>query len=167
MKQEIFNGLEQLFKEDGSVEVFRDVNSIIFRQLFADSLTVTTNGPEKNNKEFTHTVTLLNDNLYETLDVIRTRNLTLGNMTADMRKGHLNEKGFMYGLGKDNINCKAGIVRNEWSTEYIKAPVREYLSKMGLKEKAPFWTGKKLALFFGLGWGIVILIAIILLIIFL
>lgn len=144
------DNLESLFANDESVRVTRGENSITFEQDFTDNIAITADIFQKEHMVFKHTVTI-KDGKYKTIDTIE--NSTFGPGRNDMRelskinfsmgtqRGHFRLKGFTYGIGKDNLNGGM-LIRQPWSTEYIKAPVRECLENSGLeKEKLsiPKW----------------------------
>ncbi len=82
-------------------------------------------------------------------------------MSQNMFRGDLKKyKGKFGVIGIDRTTGQKGIVVREFDIKEIKEPVKEYMETTGLTKKLPFWTGKRIALAFIIGWGIGILVAI-------
>ena len=134
---EILNGLEGLFKDKPSILTVRGSNSISFIQMIPNLPRVASGPFMQLDRRYTHTVTLLNG-AYRTEDFIETFNAGNDKPRTGLRRGDINERG----------NYKG----RTWDTEDIKSPVRHFMAGTGLEKKKPFWTGKKIAIFFAIIW---------------
>ena len=155
----ILNDLQVLFKENKGVAIERGDDYITFSQPFTDNVHLSPQLFEKKCMMFSHTVTLYDDGSYKTVDRIDRASAGPLSFAKSYDKGSLNARGFFYGAGIDRITGKTGLIRQEWSTEDIKAPVREYMSGTGLRQRpSVWWTGKRIALFFAAVWGLAFLL---------
>lgn len=161
-EEEVLDRLETMFAGDDSVETRRTQDSVTFSQYFTNDVHVDGALFEKQKRVFEHTV-LVKDGTYKATDKISYGKLGPTHFDKGYMKGELFEKGFFYGLGIDNTTGETGLVRREWSTEYIKAPVREFMETTGLKRVRLFWTGKRIAIFFACVWIPIIIAAIVIL----
>ena len=158
----ILDDLENLFKDNEFVKITRGDNFITFEQEFTNDIHATAQLFERQKMTFSHTVTLYDDNSYKTTDRLHERVVTPTGIQDKESTGVINSRGWFYGLGINYRTGEEGLIKHEWSTEDIKAPVREYLNASGLRERPPFWTGKRIALAFGIGWGLALILALVL-----
>ena len=160
-KNEIISGLAELFWDNPHIITEITKNGIIFSQDFTNNVHISKELFEKNKMTFSHAVELYEDGSYKLTDKIEKRKLGVTGLSSGYEKGDINAKGFFYGFGKDYKTGEMGPIRQAWSTEDIKAPVREYMEKTGLRKRpSVWWTGKRIAAFFAVIWGIVLLIFI-------
>ena len=150
----ILDDIEAMFRDDPNIAIERGEDYITLSQAFTNNVHLSPKLFEKSHSVFSHTVTLYDDDSYKTIDIIKNKSADFFNFTSSEYKGILNMRGFFYGLGQDMNTGETGLIRQEWNTEDIKAPVREYMEQTGLTQRpSVWWTGKRIAMAFAIGWG--------------
>ena len=146
---ELCEKIKELYKDNQSINIYVENNSIILEQEFVDATLVSLQGFAKEKKTFKHIITF-EGTQFITLDQIKgnviqghgdslTLTTTLGNNV-----GQFHISGCIIGLGKDNITGEVGPVIQKWNSNDLKNPVKNYLESLGLIHKKSLGIDNKL-----------------------
>ena len=131
-----------LNKPDQPWEVTVEGDSIVARWKWMDALFFAPGVVSGEIRDFTFTVTLKGNGVWEEVDGSSKRSVAASNggMKFSVSKfaGMSWKKSIQIGLGKDNRTGEAGVVGFSMDTATIKEPVRDYLTACGWKKAGVF-----------------------------
>ena len=140
-KQEILDLAKQELQSTDTIKVTVDNEKI---SMSTNLLNMLVANPNKNallsesKKIYTYNVFPKEDGTYSDLDELATYRSNLGiasSISYSKYKGWIKAKGFLAGIGKDNISGKTGAVFRTYNTTDVKSILREYMAEYGFSNR--------------------------------